>query len=372
MSHVVYAIVRKDIGVLRNDDGTIELDVVPEKFKYVYVGMTNDFEKRMGEHKANAVNKNYKTSQKLYRRLRKYGWDEFDKIILASGLTEQEAKDKEMEFVSKYNSFKMGLNSTPGGDGNGWGGDHHNATAIAAFNNVTKETHTFECLKDASKFLGIKHSTIISQIIAGKSKQAYSDKHEAWFQFKRKEDTSSFDNNMPTPIELVSGTNSRNVVSIRAFNMSTKKIISYDCGLNASKDTGIRRSHISSIINGTLSQAYSKVYKAWFQFKRETDITPFDENMLSRYEKISSSQSGGKSYMAIPVCVFGKLYAAASVASETLRTEYNLKKNFVSTWIHRDKNPHEIFKISKDFYELYKDVNNVTKEMYDEYVKTRN
>lgn len=371
MSHVVYAIARKDIGVLRNEDGTVELDVDPEKFKYLYVGMTHDFEKRMGEHKTNAVNKNYKTSQKLYRRLCKYGWDAFDKVILASDLSLHEAKVKETELIAKYNSFKLGLNSTPGGDGVGWGGEHHNATAVVAFNNSTKEMHTFDCLKAASKFLGIKQP-IISNILAGKYKQSFSDKHDAFFQFKHKGDTSSFDYNMPTPKELASGTNSYHAFSIKAFNMTTKEIIVYECGLNASKDTGIQRSHISSMINGTLSHAYSKVYKAWFQFKKETDETPFVENMPTRYEKQGLSQSGGKNHAAIPVCVFGKLYPAASMASETLRTIYNLKKNFVSRWIHRTKNPEKIFKVSKEFYELYKDVENVTKEMYDKFVKIKN
>lgn len=54
--------------------------------------------------------------------IKKYGWDNFEHLILFEDLTENEAKLKEKELILEYNSFyPNGYNLTLGGDGNcGW------------------------------------------------------------------------------------------------------------------------------------------------------------------------------------------------------------------------------------------------------------
>lgn len=58
----------------------------------------------------------------FYNAIQKYGWDNFEHIILFEHLTEQEAKEKEKELIAKYHTcvyddIKMGYNMTFGGEG---------------------------------------------------------------------------------------------------------------------------------------------------------------------------------------------------------------------------------------------------------------
>ena len=61
---------------------------------------------------------NYKSSPHFYAAIIKYGWDNFDHIILFTNLTREEACLKEQEFIEKYNTMnrKFGYNSTSGGE----------------------------------------------------------------------------------------------------------------------------------------------------------------------------------------------------------------------------------------------------------------
>jgi group I intron endonuclease len=58
----------------------------------------------------------------FYNAIQKYGWDNFEHIILLENLTEIEAKTKECELITEYHTCvydnpKMGYNMTMGGEG---------------------------------------------------------------------------------------------------------------------------------------------------------------------------------------------------------------------------------------------------------------
>ena len=80
----------------------------------VYIGITmrNPVE-RWGRNGSN-----YKTSPHFYSAIQKYGWDNFEHIILFTELTREEACRKEQELIKEYNSMdrNFGYNSTSGGD----------------------------------------------------------------------------------------------------------------------------------------------------------------------------------------------------------------------------------------------------------------
>lgn len=80
----------------------------------VYVGITS----RKPEERWGNNGKNYFSSPYFYSAIKKYGWDNFDHIILMEGLTKEEACLKEQELISEYNSMdrKFGYNSTSGGE----------------------------------------------------------------------------------------------------------------------------------------------------------------------------------------------------------------------------------------------------------------
>ena len=61
----------------------------------------------------------YKKQSKFYNAICKYGWENFEHIILFRNLNFEEAKQKEIEIIKKYNSFskKNGYNATKGGEG---------------------------------------------------------------------------------------------------------------------------------------------------------------------------------------------------------------------------------------------------------------
>lgn len=83
----------------------------------VYIGRTNDFNRRMIEHKKCALTD--KLPNTLYKAIRKYGWDSFQKEIICEIDPSQSSKLEE-ELILAHNSVKGGYNDTY----NGAGGDH--------------------------------------------------------------------------------------------------------------------------------------------------------------------------------------------------------------------------------------------------------
>jgi predicted GIY-YIG superfamily endonuclease len=79
----------------------------------VYIGITGqkpDRRWRNGE--------GYKNKQKLvYRAINKYGWDNIEHKIVATGLTKDEADCMEIALISKYKRQNRSYNITDGGDG---------------------------------------------------------------------------------------------------------------------------------------------------------------------------------------------------------------------------------------------------------------
>lgn len=76
--------------------------------------------------------KGYKSCPHFNNAIKLYGWDNFSHEILFSGLSQDEAKEKEIELIKKYKTRnpKYGYNMTPGGEGycgkdNPWFGKHH-------------------------------------------------------------------------------------------------------------------------------------------------------------------------------------------------------------------------------------------------------
>lgn len=82
--------------------------------KKVYIGITSqDPLKRWGN------GCNYAKQPYFYSAIKKYGWENIKHEILFDNLTEDEAKQKEVELIAKYRSMdkNFGYNLTQGGDG---------------------------------------------------------------------------------------------------------------------------------------------------------------------------------------------------------------------------------------------------------------
>lgn len=84
----------------------------------VYIGVTNNFKRRMNEHRNCSKNEKY-SNIAIYRAIKKYGWDGFYKIILEENETIEECFNSEQYYIDMYNSLnsKYGYNMTIGGIG---------------------------------------------------------------------------------------------------------------------------------------------------------------------------------------------------------------------------------------------------------------
>ena len=86
----------------------------------IYIGLTNkSLQKRWKAHCNSAFSKN--DPYVFHKAIRKYGEDSFKKEILESDLTEDDAKEKEIFYIKKFNSYYLnghGYNMTYGGETN--------------------------------------------------------------------------------------------------------------------------------------------------------------------------------------------------------------------------------------------------------------
>ena len=97
----------------------------------------------------------YIHNEYFYRAIKKYGWDNIKHEILFAGLTEKEAKIKEIELIRYYKSHDRayGYNLTEGGDG--VHGYTHSPESISKIPNLYSTGHkpwnTGKCLSEETK-----------------------------------------------------------------------------------------------------------------------------------------------------------------------------------------------------------------------------
>lgn len=93
---------------------TVYMHVTPNN--KVYIGIT-----RQNPVKRWLNGKGYQKQEYFYNAIQKYGWDNIDHKILFSGLTKEEAEQKEVELIAKYqsNNREYGYNIQNGGNTNG-------------------------------------------------------------------------------------------------------------------------------------------------------------------------------------------------------------------------------------------------------------
>ena len=84
----------------------------------VYIGQSINLEGRYKSHYNNHINKNLQDyNTKFYRALRKYGFENFTYEILESSdyFSKEELNEKEIKWISFYDSYENGYNSNMGG-----------------------------------------------------------------------------------------------------------------------------------------------------------------------------------------------------------------------------------------------------------------
>ncbi|AGE49153.1 GIY-YIG catalytic domain-containing endonuclease [Acanthocystis turfacea Chlorella virus Br0604L] len=88
-------------------------------------------------------------------------------------------------------------------------------------------------------------------------------------------------------------------------------------------------------------------------------------------KKMSTSKKGRNNQNAKPLCAFGKLYDSASTASDMLRDVCNTTARdakFMTGWVKSKKHQHNVFYVSKEFYEAMNGFTEcITRDMYDQW-----
>jgi len=331
MTYDIYAVCHKNIDIY---------SINPNKFKLVYIGYTSDFNTRMNSHYKRTLDTTFKYSKKLYNRLRSHGWENYNKIILDTTASVEEAKAKEIELIAYYNTFEQGLNSTPGGEGGiPFGVDNPNAEAVNIYNNTTKEILSFGWMKGAADYLGVHKRNISSVVISYITcKQTFSPLHNAWFQVRYAYDETPFVENMPTPGEKMS-------ISRSGENGSFYGHI----------HTDESKKKLSEALSGPNNPMFGKKHKPdTIQKMRDVKIGKILPETTKA--KISKSHIGlqarGKNPKAKCVYVFGNVYQCGADAMDFLRPIFGLKGRFIQDWTKSVFKP-DVFWIDKDVYEIY-------------------
>lgn len=124
----------------------------------------------------------YKTQQYFYRAIKKYGWDNFEHIIIAKGLDEETSKWLEIELIREWNTTnrEKGYNITLGGEStNGWIPSEETRKKISEANKGNTawnkgKTHT----KETKKKISESHKgKCISEETKKKLSEAHKGKH---------------------------------------------------------------------------------------------------------------------------------------------------------------------------------------------------
>lgn len=91
---------------------------------YIHINKIND-KKYVGLTKQNVKDRwksgsPYKRSVIFYNAIQKYGWDNFEHLLLYDNLTKEEAEQKEMELITQYETLynQHGYNVEKGGNAN--------------------------------------------------------------------------------------------------------------------------------------------------------------------------------------------------------------------------------------------------------------
>ncbi|AGE49920.1 GIY-YIG catalytic domain-containing endonuclease [Paramecium bursaria Chlorella virus Can18-4] len=283
----LYALSHKDIDVIFTEDGPV-FDVGPNDFKYLYIGITNNIDIRWKQHLQNTSNPEYLTSRKLYNRLRVHGWDAYDKVILRTGLTRDEANAIEIETIALYRTFELGLNSTPGGDGVGWGADHPNATAVNVYDNLTGDISSFLCTIDAAIFLGVNASVLRNVVcdVVAKS-QTYSPVFNRWFQIKKVNDDTPFVENMPTFGEKIAKSKREPIVVV---NLETREELEFGWVGEAAEHFNISEGNIQSVLSKSHSSKQFHIGKNRYDVQKFPKTREWNFYLLPKSKEISLRQ----------------------------------------------------------------------------------
>lgn len=222
--------------------------------------------------------KGYKHNDYFTKAINKYGWDNFQHEVIASNLTEEEAKNFEKILIEKFksNNREYGYNFTKGGDG---------TVGVSHFGTE-------------NSFYGKHHSDENKAIFSQKSKERWQN--------------GIYDEILCRPIYQ--------------FDMNGDFICGYSSTRKAEDMTGIDHRVIVRVCNGSLN--YTHGFTWAYQDECE-DLNKFKQQFLLKLKKKRSSYA---KHLRKPIDLYdldGNFIANFESASELAR-QFNVHKDTVS------------------------------------------
>lgn len=153
-----------------------------------YVGITKQSPKNRWGYNGYNYRNQCKKSNHFYNAICKYGWNNFEHIVILSGLTLREANMLEILYISIFKSFdrKYGYNATKGGGG--FLGVQHFGNENPFFGKTHSEQsrkimseHHYVCCGKNNSFYGKHHTKDIKNVMSQKAKERYKNNPQSFF-----------------------------------------------------------------------------------------------------------------------------------------------------------------------------------------------
>lgn len=214
-----------------------------------YVGITS---RKPSDRWGKNGNK-YKSSPYFYNAIQKYGWDNFEHIILFTGLDEDVAKQKEKELIKSYqtNNKNLGYNCTDGGDGS-----------------CGRKLSDEQIEKIRQKLIGKKHTDEwkreMSEIMTGR---------EFTEEWKNKISKSHIGSLNPSARKIVLIDNKYNLIK------------TYDCMRYASEELDVHITHIQDVCNKKYTNTGGYIFMYYEEYKQNKDILIGKEISIKPYKR---------------------------------------------------------------------------------------
>ena len=198
--------------------------ISPSNKRYYGITSEDKVQDRWKNGKAYSKNKHFTNA------INKYGWDNFQHIVLFNNLTKEEASLLEQMYIALYNTFDddYGYNQSLGGENNVWSekskkkmsesrkGKHHTEEAKKNISEGMKAHHTEETKKQISESLKAYYSK--------KTNKGRVKGRVAWN--KGKQLTEEHKKNMS---EALKGKNNPNSKPVLMFTKDNEFIKRFDC-----------------------------------------------------------------------------------------------------------------------------------------------
>ena len=218
-----------------------------------YVGIT----KKKPERRWNN-GEGYKESPRFYNAIKKYGWHNFLHEILYTGLTLDEAKQKEIDLIAEWNltNDECGYNISQGGDMCNYERtqvhrDNLSKCMKSRWNTMSEEERRirrdrlyYYSRPERNPFLGKQHSEETRQLISNKAKERFKDKDFAEKQRRLRD---------------------KQCKSIAQYDLSGTLIAIFPSLHELENQTGFLRPAITKCCKGEYKQSYGYIWRYYVE-----------------------------------------------------------------------------------------------------------